>query len=711
MECIMPMMPDHGEMSWSDSNSSPSDDNSSILLTQSPAWTNPNVVPTTATMTRLETGQLSPISTELEMPIVDGTIPHMIHSATSSTNDSWSTSYSDGGDVDDADHDIHWDQDSDDVLTVPKLEPMEDDDFHMDDLKEAPRTPRPASDVVTPAPKAKRPRGRPRKHPLTPHVSTNKVAKGRSKTGCITCRKRKKKCDEAKPRCMNCEKNAVVCEGYNEKTIWRSGKEKAEDERRAKQSLPVITLQPIFRGVETPEDMIFLNHYINQLSGVLTVEGQHKNAFKDMLLQMAVEHRGLMHSILCLASGHIDYETPYGSRLLTCNPKITAETLFTRSEHHRNSAMAKFNEDIERERNETGEVRKINLSVRYGQMLCMLLKTIAEGSSNGEHRLHLQAYKQLIHDSPPDDSAFLVFITEFFQFHVYADELIRYPDLQSPQAPPRLATENWEPGLLIQPVRLIGVADGLFKYLTQITTIRNTIRSNMLAQADPVVDYASLFAAAEIDAAIREWTPQWPPGDNRESVALLYKQVMWVYLYRTIYPPSSPAPQPTVAGSSTSTFCAHPTSPPLSPTSPCHHPPTVCDPHAADRLPASHGSSSCSRAESPVPIRLPPHHDKRITVAVEESLQILESIKPSDPCQALLLIPCLIIGCASFAPSQQAKIRAALRGVRGYTGMRNCDRMGQLLEEVWQLMDRGEWLLVWDWQAIAKRMGLDFSCA
>lgn len=28
---------------------------------------------------------------------------------------------------------------------------------------------------------------------------------------------------------MNCEKNAVVCEGYHEKQIWKSGREKAEE--------------------------------------------------------------------------------------------------------------------------------------------------------------------------------------------------------------------------------------------------------------------------------------------------------------------------------------------------------------------------------------------------------------------------------------------------------------------------------------------------
>jgi hypothetical protein len=48
----------------------------------------------------------------------------------------------------------------------------------------------------------KRPRGRPRKHPKEPPNAASKTLKGRSKTGCITCRRRKKKCDETKPACM-----------------------------------------------------------------------------------------------------------------------------------------------------------------------------------------------------------------------------------------------------------------------------------------------------------------------------------------------------------------------------------------------------------------------------------------------------------------------------------------------------------------------------
>jgi hypothetical protein len=94
-----------------------------------------------------------------------------------------------------------WDNGVDDAFAPPKLESLEDD-FNLAVLKDLPTEAeeRPAAATMDQA-KPKRPRGRPRKHPLTPAASANKITKGRSKTGCITCRKRKKKCDEAKPRC------------------------------------------------------------------------------------------------------------------------------------------------------------------------------------------------------------------------------------------------------------------------------------------------------------------------------------------------------------------------------------------------------------------------------------------------------------------------------------------------------------------------------
>ena len=94
------------------------------------------------------------------------------------------------------------------AVAVPKLEPLDgDDDFCMGSLQEPPQPPplgppsHPQGGALGDPKLLKRPRGRPRKHPFMPATAAAKITKGRSKTGCLTCRKRKKKCDEAKPRC------------------------------------------------------------------------------------------------------------------------------------------------------------------------------------------------------------------------------------------------------------------------------------------------------------------------------------------------------------------------------------------------------------------------------------------------------------------------------------------------------------------------------
>ncbi|KAH8156502.1 hypothetical protein CIB48_g11747 [Xylaria polymorpha] len=43
----------------------------------------------------------------------------------------------------------------------------------------------------------------------------------RTKTGCLTCRKRRIKCDEGKPTCNNCLKSKRQCEGYNQRVIFK----------------------------------------------------------------------------------------------------------------------------------------------------------------------------------------------------------------------------------------------------------------------------------------------------------------------------------------------------------------------------------------------------------------------------------------------------------------------------------------------------------
>ncbi|KAK0714644.1 hypothetical protein B0H67DRAFT_644487 [Lasiosphaeris hirsuta] len=43
----------------------------------------------------------------------------------------------------------------------------------------------------------------------------------RTKTGCLTCRRRRIKCDEGKPTCNNCIKSKRQCEGYNQRLTFK----------------------------------------------------------------------------------------------------------------------------------------------------------------------------------------------------------------------------------------------------------------------------------------------------------------------------------------------------------------------------------------------------------------------------------------------------------------------------------------------------------
>ena len=85
---------------------------------------------------------------------------------------------------------------------VPKTE--DDEETYIEEIKRVESSESPdikADGLKRNATNPKKRRGRPRKNPPSPANSMAKVAKGRSKTGCLTCRRRKKKCDEGKPAC------------------------------------------------------------------------------------------------------------------------------------------------------------------------------------------------------------------------------------------------------------------------------------------------------------------------------------------------------------------------------------------------------------------------------------------------------------------------------------------------------------------------------
>lgn len=409
-------------------------------------------------------------------------------------------------------------------------------------------------------------------------------------------------------------------------------------------------LHPVIHGVETAGDRLFFQHFFHKLCFVLTFEGDNsrKNAFKDIMLPMAVRHAGLMHSILALSSSNLDTKSPWGQDLLRSHqdePGTDEKSLQLRSSYHHQEALKELRSDILRK--QMGETNTV-LAASYGQMVCLVVQSLSDGQrDNQDYRHHLHAYQSLINDSPPDDKEFLDFIKEYFEFHISAEELVCLPKSDPAPWVPQTVNEPWKEmtDVVVHPqaIRLLGVQDGIFRSMSRITMLRNKIRQRIKEKLDPMVDYESLFEATKIDADIRNWQPNWPPGDPRDPAGQLYRQMIWVYLWRTIYPPRSTDWKPNEA----------------------------------------------------------------IVEAVDDGIKLLQAFPSDDKRLTLLLMPAFIIGCAAFLDHQRRMIREKIINIRAYTGLRNADLTLDVLDAVWSAMDKKD-EASWDWQTLADRKKLFF---
>jgi len=71
---------------------------------------------------------------------------------------------------------------------------------------------------------------------------------------------------------------------------------------------------------------------------------------------------------------------------------------------------------------------------------------------------------------------------------------------------------------------LIGVLDGLFRFISKISNLRRRLRQRMEDNLDPVIDYEALISAYVIDTGLRGWIRPQTPGTPRYTISMLYQQ-------------------------------------------------------------------------------------------------------------------------------------------------------------------------------------------
>lgn len=274
-------------------------------------------------------------------------------------------------------------------------------------------------------------------------------------------------------------------------------------------------------GIETDVDRRFLDHFVYDFSRVLTLINDDSNPFKEILLPMATQHTGLMHSLMCLAGSHLSTRDP--------DPRFKE-----RKHYHFLSAITDLRNTITARA--SGKSQDSEFFVEdpmIASTIALCLNTICEGETRGEYRSHMDAARYLLVTQRPRNEKFRQFIVEFFQYHDVSSSLTtldRRPicltgDLRLPDFVPHA-----------QAGALLGIFDGLFLYISEITVIRDKIRQRYNQRIDPAVDYQTLSEAVAIDSRIRVWEPCYPPDHQNWFAAQLYRQSTWVYLYRTIRP-------------------------------------------------------------------------------------------------------------------------------------------------------------------------------
>lgn len=149
-------------------------------------------------------------------------------------------------------------------------------------------------------------------------VSTpRKPHRFRSLTGCLTCRRRKKKCDETKPTCIACTRNHQQC-SWPAASVSRSPRcpvsramrrDSISGGGQVDPSVPLSNLSPTRALALSGVSSILLSHYVSETSSLLSsLPPGGNNSFLTVLMPLCYSDELLMHSLLAISGSHMRFK-------------------------------------------------------------------------------------------------------------------------------------------------------------------------------------------------------------------------------------------------------------------------------------------------------------------------------------------------------------------------------------------------------------------
>ena len=275
--------------------------------------------------------------------------------------------------------------------------------------------------------------------------------------------------------------------------------------------------------------MKFIEHFVSDLSNVLTVHDHVSNPFREIILRMAMgddENLALRHSLLSFAGLHL-----YGC---DSNPTFNIRQL-----HHYQRAIYFMRIDCEKAMPADQSTAPLTIQdPMIATSIIQCLIAICRGSTDGEYRSHMNIIRRLISDHRSSDPIVQDFFQEFLMFHDIWNALTSLD-----RRPTFEIEENHgdgQPMLLTEPIKeapkdiFIGVKDGLLKFIVRISKLRDTIRKRMRNGMLPIREYSVFMTCANIELDLKAWAPVQEPFTSSWYFALFNQKCIWVYLYRSI---------------------------------------------------------------------------------------------------------------------------------------------------------------------------------
>ncbi|CZT05158.1 uncharacterized protein RAG0_11369 [Rhynchosporium agropyri] len=314
--------------------------------------------------------------------------------------------------------------------------------------------------------------------------------------------------------------------------------------------LQYFRLPHLIIGVDTLLQKQLFDQYRFSTSTFLTTSSTPENLFNSIVLPLAVQDKTLMRLLLSLAGSQSLKRVPPGS-----NPELQRETVRLHQEaqqeqYRRVQIMKAHLLDYPSDSNHDGasilaQIPRYTdryLEIIFATYLTLCLYEVFEGTGDGAGSAHLASAGYMIDlaSKLPQDSerSLSLFGGQRTKIHPCLLDFYNYHGSLAGVTSPSISIIQLEydeaPDTFGHDPPLVGVQDGLIKFIPRISALRN--------DADKIhgeFDYSTINTGLEIFADLDAWRPQ-PTSTPTETLAAgFYQKALFIWLFSIIYPKQS----------------------------------------------------------------------------------------------------------------------------------------------------------------------------